>query len=190
MNETSITSWRHWWWQRVFLPLAVAVAGAYSHWGVWKSRADFTCFLIPFGVVLWSVFLRIRTRRVLVARDSSLNLAVRSWHSLDLFSLLTLAVFETMVLTSACASLLMTSKFLAFSAILFTIYIGLSGFAQCLLISIRGDLANQTVERTGVPLSSVLELSEKYENRFAYRERAVGHRSLTFALGGSGDLYD
>src|ERR1039458_7876136 len=149
MSAANITSWKNWWWQRVLAPLAAAVVGAYSYWGVWKSRADFTCFLIPFGVALWSVFLRIRTRRVLIAGGSSFHLALRSWHSLDLLSALTLAVFETMVQTCSCASLLMQPKFLAFSAILFAIYVGLSGFAQHLLISIRGDGANQSVERTG-----------------------------------------
>lgn len=117
------------------MPLSVAIVGACSYWGVWKLRADFTCFLIPFGVALWSVFLRIRTRRVLIAGGAPFNMVARSWHSLDLFSALTLAVFETMVLTCSCASLLLQPEYLAFSAILFAIYVGLSGFAQYLLIS-------------------------------------------------------
>jgi len=146
MSNASIISWKKWSLQRVFVPLAAAIVGAYSYWGVWKLRADFTCFLIPFGVALWSVFLRIRTRRVLVAGGSSFNLAVRSWHSLDLFSALTLAVFETMVQTCSCASVLMQPKFLAFSAILFAIYVGLSGFAQYLLISLISHRPNKSPE--------------------------------------------
>jgi hypothetical protein len=142
MSDASIISWKNWSWQRVLVPLAAAIVGAYSYWGVWKLRADFTCSLIPFGVALWSVFLRIRTRRVLVAGGSSFNLAVRSWHSLDLFSALTLAVFETMVQTCSCASLLMQPEYLAFSTILFAIYVGVSGFAQHLLISSMGHRTN------------------------------------------------
>src|SRR5471030_2498500 len=115
MRDANITLWKNWCWQRVLVPLAAAVGGAHSYWGAWKSHADFNCFLIPFGVALWSVLLRIRTRRVLIAGGSSYHLAVRSWHSVDLFSALTLAVFETMVQTSACASLLMQPKFLALS---------------------------------------------------------------------------
>ena len=134
MHDASITSWQHWWWQRVLVPLAVAVLGAYVYWGVWTRHADFTCFLIPFGVALWSVFLRIRIRRILVSGDSSFHLAMRSWHSLDLFSTLSLAVFETMVETSSCASVLVQPKYLALSALLFGTYVGLSGSAQHLLI--------------------------------------------------------
>ena len=134
MSDASIKSWKKWSWQRVFVPLAAAIVGAYLYWGVWKSRADFTCFLIPFGVALWSVFLRIRTRRFLIAGGSSFHLAVRSWHSLDLFSALTLAVFETMVQTCSCASLLLQPEYLVLSAMLFVIYVGVSGFAQSLLI--------------------------------------------------------
>jgi len=147
MNSASITSWRNWWWQRVLVPLAVAAAGAYFYWGVWKSRADFTCFLIPFGVALWSVCLHIRTRRALIAGGSVFNLAMRSWHSMDLFSALTLAVAETMVQTCSCASVLMQPKYLALSAMLFLIYVGLSGFAQFLLITICGGGAKRQPAR-------------------------------------------
>jgi hypothetical protein len=155
MNDASITSWRHWWWQRVLVPLAAAVVGAYSYWGVWNRHAEFTCFLVPFGVALWSVFLRIRTRRVLVAGDSSFHLAVRNWHALDLFSTLTLAVFETMVETCSCAFLLLEPKYLAFSVALFGIYIGLSISAQYVLISIRSDVANKSLQATATAPSAL-----------------------------------
>ena len=134
MSAAKIISWKTWSWQRVLVPLAAAIGGAYKYWGVWKLRPDFTCFLIPFGVALWSVFLRIRTRRYLIAGESSRHLAIRSWHSLDLFAALTLAVFETMVQTCSCASLLLQPTYLVFSAVLFVIYVGVSGFAQHLLI--------------------------------------------------------
>ena len=150
MGNMSITSWKTWWWQRALAPLAAALVGAYSYWGAWKSRADFTCFLIPFGVALWSVFLRIRTRRVLIAGGFSFDSRVRSWHSLDLFSALALAVFETMVQTCACASLLSQPKYLAFSALLFVIYAGLSAFAQYLLMARLGHRPKTPLEQTAI----------------------------------------
>jgi hypothetical protein len=144
MRDASIISWKRWSWQRVIVPLVAAICGAYRYWGVWKSSADFTCFLIPFGVALWSVLLRIRTRRVLLAGGSPFTLAVRSWHSLDLFAALALAVFETMVQTCSCASLLMQPNYLAFSAVLFVIYVGVSGFAQRILIYSMSQRPNKS----------------------------------------------
>jgi hypothetical protein len=150
MSDASIKSWKRWSWQRVIVPLAAAIFGAYRYWGAWKSSADFTCFLIPFGVALWSVFLRIRTRRALLAGGSPFTHVVRSWHSLDLFSALVLAVFETMVQTCSCASLLMQPNYLAFSAILFVIYVGVSGFSQHLLIYSMSQRPNKSPEPTAV----------------------------------------
>jgi len=122
--------WRTWIWQRLLIPLIAAGLSVSSLWGAWTKGPLLSCIVIPFAVALWSVLLRIRTRRALITGIAPVQLAVRSWHALDLLSTTILTMFEVMIATCACAAVLHHGKYIASASTLFLGYIAISAYAQ------------------------------------------------------------
>lgn len=138
--HSDIGSWRTWFWQRVLVPLAIAVSTACTVWNATEVRQMLVWLLATFAVAVWTVILRAYSRRALVSGDCTPHRAIRSWHALDLFSAVILVMFEFGVAVCADEFAHGRNGYVLTTAVFLGLYIAISASGQHILNGVLGSV--------------------------------------------------